>query len=137
MAKLLGKELVDAGHVVSPMDQVVGSHQHESSVIAPSELVGAFPLGSADALLLAENVEVGHGDIELAVRRTVDMRVTDAVLLGDAVARDNRLTIVHRRKRIAIVADGHEQRMRRIAKEGEEIGTHVLLGEATVSFCHC
>ena len=39
-------------------------------------------------------MHVGHGDVELAVRRTVDVRVADAVLLGDAVAADATISFL-------------------------------------------
>ena len=129
LPEAVGEQAVDARHVVRPVDEVVGGHQHQSAVVAPAELVGALPLRGAYALLLAENVEVGHGDVELAVRRTVDVRVADAVLLGYRVARDDRLAVVHGRKGVAVVADGHKQPVGRVAEVGEEVGTHVLFGE--------
>ena len=129
LAETLREELVDAGHVVRPMDEVVAGHEHQTAVVAPSESFRPLPLRGADAFLLAKDVEVGHGDVELAVGGAVDVRVADAMLLGNAVARDDRLAIVHGPECVAVVADGHEQRVRWVAEIGEEVGTHVLLCE--------
>ena len=79
-------------------------------------------------------MEVGHRDIELTIRRTIDVRVADAVLLGDRVARDDGLGIVHCGKGVAVVAHSHKEAVGGVTKEGEEIGAHILLGEGTLGF---
>ena len=132
LAELLREETVDACHVVCPVDEVVRGHEHQPPVVAPSVFFGPLPLRGAYSFLLAEDVEVGHGNVELAVRCAADMWVTYAMLLGDAVAADDGLAIVHRRKRVAVIADGHEQRVRRVAEISEEIGAHVLLRQGAL-----
>ena len=121
--------------MVRPVNQVVGGHQNQSAVVAPSIRFRTLPLRGADTFLLAEDVKVRHSNIELAVRRTIDMRIAYAVLLGYRVARNNRLGVVHCRKRIAVIADGHKQSVGGIAEIGEEVGTHILFGEGTLGFC--
>ena len=54
------------------------------------------------------------------------MWIADAMLLGNRVARDNWFGIIYCGKRIAIVADSHEQTMGGVTKVGEEIGAHIL-----------
>ena len=78
-------------------------------------------------------MQVGHGDVELAVRSTVDVRVADAMLLGNAVTGNYGLAVVYGFEIVAVIADGHEKRVGRVAEEGEEICAHILLGEQT--FC--
>ena len=127
LAEFLGEEFVDANLMVRPMNQVVGSHEHQSAVVAPVVLLRPLPLGGAQPFLLAEHVQVGHGNIELSVGSAVDVRVANTALLGDGVASDDRSVAVDRRKRVAIVADGHEQRVRGVVEISEKVGTHVLL----------
>ena len=109
IAETLREELVDTNLVVRPVYQIVGSHEHQTAVVAPAILVGAFPAGSTIALLLGIDVEVGHSDIELAVGGAIDMRVADTSLLGNAVASDDGLALVHRCEVITVIADGHKQ----------------------------
>ena len=103
------------------------THQHQSTIIAPSVFIRAFPLRSAIAGSLTKHMQVGHRDIEHAVGCTADVRIANAMLVGDAVAGDDRLSVVDRRKRVAVVADGHEQAMRGVVEEREEVSPHLLL----------
>ena len=137
LTELLWEELVDAYLMVRPVDQVVGGHQHQSAVIAPAVFVGPFPTGGAKPHLLTIDMQVSHGDIELAVRCPVDMRVADTSLFCDGIARNDRFAVIHGRKRVAVIADGHKQRMRWIVEIREKIGAHILFGERFLFLGFC
>ena len=126
---MLWEEKIDASFMMRPVNEVVGGHEHQSPVVAPPIFFRALPLRVAQSPLATKHMKVGHSDVELSVGCTIDVRIADATLLSDAVACDDGLAVVYGRKSVAIVADGHEQRVGRIAEEGEEIGTHVLLCE--------
>ena len=134
LTELLGEQFIYTCLVVGPVYQVVAGHQHQSAVVTPAKLVGAFPLGGAQSHLLTEHMQVGHGNVEFAVGSTVDMRVAYASLVGDRVAGNNGLAIVYSRKRVAIVADGHKQRVGWIVEIRKQIGTHILFGERFLGF---
>ena len=106
---MFGKEQIDTSLVIRPMDQVVGGHQHQTAIVAPTIFLITFPKGSAQTFFLSVNMEVGHCNIELAIRCAVDMRIADASLFSDAVARDDGLSVIQRGEVIAVVADGHKQ----------------------------
>ena len=127
IAECLGEELVNTHFFVCPVYQVVGCHQHQAAVVAPTVFVGPFPLCRADAFRLAEHMQVGHGDIEPPVGATIDMRVADAMLVGYGVAGDDRFRTVYGGEGVAVVADSHKQRVCCIIEIGEKVGTHVFL----------
>ena len=54
-------------------------------------------------------MQVGHGQVETAVRTTVDMRVADTFLVGNRIACNNGLAVVQSGKRITVAADGRMQ----------------------------
>ena len=81
------KGLVDAEVGVGPVDEVPGLHHDERAVVAPAVLgLGPLPLGGAEAGTLAADVQVGHGQVETAVRPAADGRVAHAFLLGQQLA---------------------------------------------------
>ena len=124
---MLGERFVDEYFGVCPVYQVLRRHQHQSTIIAPAVFIRAFPLRSAIAGSLTKHMQIGHRDIEHAVGCTADVGIANAMLVGDAVAGDDRLSVVDRRESVAIVADGHEQTMCGVVEEREEVSPHLLL----------
>lgn len=55
------------------------------------------------------------------------MRVADAMLIGDGVAPDDRFAIVDGREGVAIVAHCHEETMRGVVEEREQISPQTFL----------
>ena len=127
LAEVLGEELVDPHDAVGPVDEVLGFHEHEPAVVAPAVVGVALPLRVAVAGAPPAQVQVGHHDVERAVRPPLDVRVADAVLLGDVPPVDHGLAVVEGGEGIAVVADGHEERVRGVVEVREEIRTHLPL----------
>ena len=130
LPEVLREQLVDAHHVVVPVDQVLGPHEHQAAVVAPAVVGVPLPLRVAVAEAAAVEVQVGHHDVERAVRAALDVRVADALLLSDVLAVDDGLAVVDGGEVVAVVADGHEQRMGGVVEVREEVRTHLLFGRA-------
>ena len=131
VAEMLGEGLVDAERGVRPVDEVARLHQHQRAVVAPSVLLPvAFPFGVAKAGTLSEDVQVGGGDVIRAVGSAVDVRVADAVLLGDGVAPHDGSVAVQCRPVVAVAAQCHVQAMVSIFVIDHEVSPHAwLLGK--------
>ena len=127
ITKLFGISLVYPYIATRPINEIERLHQYQSTVISPAiSLSVAIPLSIADTHLLTENVQIGHSQIKSAIGSAGDVRITNTPLFGYRITTDNRMSVVHRRKRIAIVAGSHKQTMRRVTEKHEQICAHVL-----------
>ena len=109
LCKFLG-HLVETYVGARPMDEVERLHQHQATVVSPAiSFSVALPFRIAVTVALCINMQVGHGQVEAAVRTTVDVRVADTFLVGNRIACNNGLAVVQSGKRITVTADGRMQ----------------------------
>ena len=126
LCKFLG-HLVETYVGACPMDEVERFHQHQATVVSPTiSFPVALPFRIAVTLALCINMQVGHGQVEAAVRATVDMRVADTFLVGDCIACNNGLAVVQGGKRITVAADGCMQAVVFVLMEYHKVGRHVF-----------
>ena len=126
VAKVLREGLVDAEDGVRPMDEVARLHEHQSAVVAPSVFLPVtLPLGVAEACTSAIDVEVGGGHVEGAVRGAIDVRVANAVLLGDGVAAHHGLVVVHGCPVVSVVAERHVEAVGGVFVIDHDVGAHL------------
>ena len=110
------------------MYEVFRLHQHQCPVVAPAILLAvSLPLCVAVSVTLAEDVQVGGGDVVGAVGPAVDVWVAYAVLLCYGVATDDGLVAVQRFPRVAVAAQGHVQTVVGIFVVYHQVGSHMCL----------
>ena len=75
---------------------------------------------------LAEDVEVGHGQVERSVGPAGDVRIADAFLLGEQRAVEDRLAPVDVGERIPVAADGKVRRLGLVFEVDQKVPGVVL-----------
>jgi hypothetical protein len=121
--------LVHADIGARPGDQIVRLHEDEAAVVAPPiGLAIAFPLGRPKALLLREEMQIGHREVEGPVRTAGDVRIADTFLFGQIRAAHDRLAVVDVGEGVAIGAEGEVEAVGVVFEIDEEVGGHFALG---------
>ena len=109
--------------------EVMTLHEDKPAVVAPTELTTvSLPLSGSESVALPEDMEVGHGKIEVAVGAAEDVGVADALLLGNGVAGYDGLVIVERGESRAVEADSHVEAVVGILVVDHKIGAHLAFG---------
>lgn len=122
-----------------PVNQIPRFHQYQPPVVASSVLFSvAFPFRIALSVTLSVNVQIGHRQIEGAIRATEDMRVADTFLFGYRISGYDGFPFVQGGKSIAARADCHAKPMVFVFTEDHQIsGTTVRAsGYATLIFAN-
>ena len=108
------------------MDEVARLHEHQSAVVAPSVFLPVtLPLGVAESCTSSIDVEVGGSHVEGAVGGAIDVRVANAVLLGDGVAAHHGLVVVHGCPVVSVVAERHVEAVGGVFVIDHDVGAHL------------
>ena len=71
-------------------------------------------------------MEVGHGQIECAVRSTVDIGVAYPSLVSNRIAGQDGFPVVQSRERVSVSAQCHVKAVRFVLVEHHQVGTQVF-----------